>query len=232
MTITYSCICRGTTILVSHQIGSETYQDVVESMLPNIPTTNDAKTTYTSNNYAFHVLVDNGILFICAAEPSFGKQKPYTYLAEIKKRFQSGSLATRAVTARTNEFSREFEHVMAEQMEKCSKGQGGQMSVLQSQVDEVKGVMSQNIEKVLERGERLEDLIDKTDELQMNSMAFQKTSKKIAKKYWWKNTKMTLILVGVGLVVILIIIIIILYSTHVLPPNSGSDSKAVTTASP
>lgn len=40
------------------------------------------------------------------------------------------------------------------------------MSKLQTQVDEVKGIMTQNIEKVLERGERLEDLIASTDELQ------------------------------------------------------------------
>ena len=40
------------------------------------------------------------------------------------------------------------------------------MSRLQSQVDEVKGVMSQNIEKVMERGERLDDLMDKTEELE------------------------------------------------------------------
>ena len=40
------------------------------------------------------------------------------------------------------------------------------MSLLQSQVDEVKGVMTQNIEKVLERGDRLDDLMDKTEELE------------------------------------------------------------------
>ena len=40
------------------------------------------------------------------------------------------------------------------------------MSLLQFQVDEVKGVMTQNIEKVLERGDRLDDLMDKTEELE------------------------------------------------------------------
>ena len=39
------------------------------------------------------------------------------------------------------------------------------MTALQSQVHEVKGVMAQNIEKVIQRGERLDDLVDKTDEL-------------------------------------------------------------------
>ena len=37
-----------------------------------------------------------------------------------------------------------------------------QITTLQSQVEEVKGVMTQNIERVLERGQRLEELMDKT----------------------------------------------------------------------
>lgn len=45
---------------------------------------------------------------------------------------------------------------------------------LHSQVDEVKGVMVQNVESVLARGERLELLVDKTDALQMNAAQFQR----------------------------------------------------------
>lgn len=40
------------------------------------------------------------------------------------------------------------------------------MAAVQAQVDEVKGVMSQNIERVLQRGDKLEDLMDKTEELE------------------------------------------------------------------
>ncbi|ESO89037.1 hypothetical protein LOTGIDRAFT_228972 [Lottia gigantea] len=230
MTIEFSCICKGTTVIASHQSGYGGYQDVVNSMLPNIQSTSNGKTTYASDNHSFHVLVDNGILFICAAEPSFGKLKPFTYLAEVKKRFASSGLVVRASSAGPNELNRDFAHVLSDLMEKSARGQLGQMDVLQNQVDEVKGVMTQNIEKVIDRGERLEDLIDKTDELQAHSQAFQKTSKKISRKYWWKNTKMTIILVGVGLTLLTIVIIVILYSTGVLPPDSGSSSK--TTVAP
>jgi hypothetical protein len=40
------------------------------------------------------------------------------------------------------------------------------VSKLRSQVDEVKDVMTQNIERVLERGEKLDDLVDKTEDLE------------------------------------------------------------------
>ncbi len=50
--------------------------------------------------------------------------------------------------------------------DKFSRPDSDQMGQLQSQVDEVKGVMTQNIEKVMERGERLEDLIAQTNDLE------------------------------------------------------------------
>ena len=43
---------------------------------------------------------------------------------------------------------------------------GDHLTVLQSQVNEVKDVMTQNIEKVLERGENLDELMVKTTDLE------------------------------------------------------------------
>lgn len=40
------------------------------------------------------------------------------------------------------------------------------MKSLQSQVDGVKDIMTQNVERILARGERLDDLMDKSEGLQ------------------------------------------------------------------
>ena len=61
MTIIYSCIARGTTILCSHgnQGGiNANYEQAAESVLPSIPTRNDGKTTITANRS----LLDNTVL--------------------------------------------------------------------------------------------------------------------------------------------------------------------------
>jgi len=61
--------------------------------------------------------------------------------------------------------------VMSVFQERFSQEGGGgndQITTLQSQVEEVKGVMTQNIERVLERGQRLEELMDKTTDLEAN----------------------------------------------------------------
>lgn len=45
-------------------------------------------------------------------------------------------------------------------------GSAAKLDQVQSQVNEVKVILKDNISKVLERGERLDDLIGKTDDLQ------------------------------------------------------------------
>lgn len=217
--------------MCSSQTGHENFSDIIESMLPNLPGYSDGKRTYTSNNYDFHCLIENGLLYVCATDSGMKKEQPYGFLAEIKRRFQSSTLASRVNTSGPGDLDAEFDFVLSQQMQKFSQAGAGRSSALatvQAQVEEVKGVMSQNIERVLQRGDKLEDLMDKAEDLEAGAATFQKTSKKIRKRYWWRSTKMTIILVCVIFVLILVITLIALFSTGVLPPSSGGDDKKTT----
>ncbi|NWY05185.1 VAMP8 protein, partial [Nothoprocta ornata] len=85
---------------------------------------------------------------------------------------------------------------------------------LQSEVEGVKSIMTQNVERILARGENLDHLRNKTEDLEATSEHFKTTSQKVARKYWWKNLKLLLIL---GLVGAIILILIILLATGVIP---------------
>ena len=54
-------------------------------------------------------------------------------------------------------------------------------------MDDVKNVMVQNIEMVLERGEKLELLVDKTEQLQSSADTFKFTSNKLKNVMFWKT---------------------------------------------
>jgi len=56
--------------------------------------------------------------------------------------------------------------------------QSDAMSRLQNDLDETKIVLHNTIEAVLERGEKLDDLVDKSEALSMQSKAFYKTARK------------------------------------------------------
>ncbi|XP_075256750.1 vesicle-associated membrane protein 3-like [Convolutriloba macropyga] len=82
----------------------------------------------------------------------------------------------------------------------------------QAQVDEVVEIMSQNANKAWERGAKLDDLDNRAAALEQGSSQFATTSRKVNRKYYWKDKKMLAMLVGavilgVGLIVLLIYLI-------------------------
>jgi predicted P-loop ATPase/GTPase len=55
---------------------------------------------------------------------------------------------------------------------------------VQQQVNDVVGIMNQNIGKVMERGEKLNTIQNKTEELQQGAITFKKTSKEVKDKLY------------------------------------------------
>lgn len=65
--------------------------------------------------------------------------------------------------------------------------------------------MVQNIERVLERGEKIELLVDKTENLNAQAFRFKKQSTHLRRSMWWKNAKLVLMLLAlVGLAALLV----------------------------
>jgi uncharacterized protein HemX len=67
---------------------------------------------------------------------------------------------------------------------------------LDAEIAEVKTVMVQNIERVLERGEKIELLVDKTENLNAQAFRFKKQSTTLRRAMWWKNARLVLALSG------------------------------------
>jgi vesicle-associated membrane protein 7 len=55
--------------------------------------------------------------------------------------------------------------------------------------------MSQNIESLLERGERIDLLVDKTDRLGGNAHDFRVRSRNLRRQMWFKNVKLMALLI-------------------------------------
>nr|XP_020492055.1 vesicle-associated membrane protein 5-like isoform X1 [Labrus bergylta] len=82
----------------------------------------------------------------------------------------------------------------------------------QDDVEEVKGIMLDNMNKADERGDKLNDLEDRADELLEKSKHFEKTANQVKQKKRWENKKMKLVFIGVGVVAALIIIGLIIFA--------------------
>ena len=80
---------------------------------------------------------------------------------------------------------------------------------LRQDVDDVKGQMVHNIGKVMERGERLDDLNERTENLNSRAGEFQTVSTRLKRKLWWQNIKLWIILIFIILVILAVIIVAI-----------------------
>jgi len=69
---------------------------------------------------------------------------------------------------------------------------------IQKQLDEVKQITANNIDKVLERGERIEVLVDSSERLQHHSVQFHKRARNLKKTMCCKKIKLYIFIGCIG----------------------------------
>lgn len=67
--------------------------------------------------------------------------------------------------------------------------------------------MKKNLESVAQRGEHIDQLQDKSENLNQSAQGFRRGANRVRKQMWWKNMKMRIWII-VGIIVLLLIIII------------------------
>ncbi|PVV01666.1 hypothetical protein BB560_003906, partial [Smittium megazygosporum] len=77
---------------------------------------------------------------------------------------------------------------------------------VQREVDQVVGIMQQNINKVMEREERLDTLQTKTEELNEGARQFRRGATEVRKKMWWRDMKLKLIIAAIVIILIVVIV--------------------------
>uniref|UniRef100_A0A2C9M262 AP-3 complex subunit delta-1 n=1 Tax=Biomphalaria glabrata TaxID=6526 RepID=A0A2C9M262_BIOGL len=122
-------------------------------------------------SYLFHYITEDKIVYMCITDDDFERSKAFLFLNEIKRRFQA-QYGVRAQTALPYAMNSDFSRTMASQMRSVSEDRPDQVSKVQTQVDELKCIMVKNIDHLAERGEKLELLVDKTEDLSANVIIY------------------------------------------------------------
>ncbi|KAG9307254.1 hypothetical protein G9A89_017082 [Geosiphon pyriformis] len=196
MSLVYGLVARGPVILTEYTSSSGNFTQITQAILEKIPP-NNSKLTYVYDRYLFHYICEDGLTYMCMADDTFGRRIPFAFLQDIKERFLATYSKDRANTALPYGMN-EFSKVIAKQMEYFSTNPGAdKIKQVHGEIEQVKDVMVHNIERVLERGERIELLVDKTDNLNQQAFAFRKRSTALKRSMWWKNTKLMILLVFV-----------------------------------
>uniref|UniRef100_A0A8C4NKI8 Vesicle-associated membrane protein 7 n=1 Tax=Eptatretus burgeri TaxID=7764 RepID=A0A8C4NKI8_EPTBU len=200
MAILFAVVARGSTVLAKHSAYSGNFLEVVEQVLSRIPPEN-SKLTYSHNNYLFHYISQDRIVYLCITDDDFERSKAFAFLTEVERRFRT-TYGSRAQTALPYAMSSEFSSVLASQMRYHSD----KITQVQGQVDELKGIMVKNIDLIADRGEKLELLINKTESLVDSSVTFKRSSRNLARAMCLKNVKFIAVIVVVALIILYFIV--------------------------
>ncbi|KAJ4802310.1 Vesicle-associated membrane protein 727 [Rhynchospora pubera] len=224
----YSFVAKGTVVLAEHTSFSGNFSTVAIQCLQKLPP-NSNKFTYSCDGHTFNFLVDKGFVFLVVADEGLGRSVPFVFLERVKEDFvQRYGSAIGDEEGGTHPFAddvdedddlfedrfsiaysldREFGPRLKEHMQYCINHpeEMSKLSKLKAQITEVKGIMMDNIEKVLDRGEKIELLVDKTETLQFQADSFQRHGRQLRRKMWLQNLQFKLMVAGAIFVFILIV---------------------------
>jgi len=201
MPLIYSVVARGSTVLAEFATTTGTFSEITRRLLAKIPSSGPSKMSYLYDQYTFHYVIENSITFLCMADQGFGRGA-FIFLDDIKHRWEA-TYGDRGKTAPALGMNADFSRTLKTQMEyyNSNPAANDKLKQVKDNVDEIKGIMSQNIENLLERGDRIELLVDKTQHLENQSLQFRKSSNKLKWYMITKNIKLTIMLVCILILV-------------------------------
>jgi vesicle-associated membrane protein 7 len=174
------------------RVATGNFPTVTRVLLSKIPP-QDGKMTYVYDNYTFHYIVEGGICFLCMSDEPNKHRIPYAFLNDMKEQFTSRYGTDMPQTAIAFSLNEDFSKVISNRMDFYNSENADltidRIGVVKSQIEDVKDVMVQNIEKVLERGEKIELLVDKTDRLNQQAHRFEASSRNLRRSLWWKRMR-------------------------------------------
>ncbi|KAJ5873754.1 uncharacterized protein N7529_002184 [Penicillium soppii] len=215
----YSCIAHRSTILAEHSspgTSSTAASSLASIILPKITHDKPQKLTFTHERLFVHYISDSPteqagdgtstepsshapLSFIVVASAEQGRRIPFAYLLEMKRKFlltypptstEFGTLPAYGCAA----FNAELRSLLQTYN---TAPPADSLASARREIDSVRDIMTENIERVLERGERIDLLVDKTDRLGGSAHDFRMRSRGLRRKMWWKNTKLMIMMVVV-----------------------------------
>jgi len=181
-----------------------TFSNATSTILSKIPP-NDSKLSYQADDYLFHYIRQGPVTVLCMADEDLPRRVAFAFLNELLKRYTS-TYTLDDITSASPYSHSSFAPSIAKLMEQyTSNPPADPVKQAQQEIDGVKQIMVHNIDEIIRRGERLDLIIDKTDNMSTQARAFKKRSQVVRRKMYWKNMKL-IALTAVILVVILLVL--------------------------
>ncbi len=193
--IVYAAIVKGRSILVDKSLGKVS-MELIRTCIDRIPET-DGRNTFQKDDALVHYIVAGDLKVLCQASAEFGHRIPFSFLDDIRRQFIRAYLTigsdSSTIQAIPHHYQ-EFAPTVMDRMKAHGSKSEDKISKVQAQMDDVKNVMLDNVEKVITRGEKLDVLQDKAGLLKESATEFKKETVLLRRDMWLRNIKLAILI--------------------------------------
>ncbi|KAM0683134.1 SNAP receptor [Mitosporidium daphniae] len=141
----------------------------------------DPRSTFESGNFHFHVLVDQGIAYLCVCDRLLSKRQAFIFLESVADAFYK-AFGTQVEAAQRPYAFLSFQ-IELSKLRKAAKDSAdlntNPYDKLHEDLGAVHRVLTRNIKDVLQRGEQLNHLSDLSSSLSVESKKFSRQSQSL-----------------------------------------------------
>jgi len=157
----------------------------------------------------FHCAVYHGVIYLSVTDGAGLTSKAYQFLEEVRTEFCNNFTPSKIDNAKAYGMEKSFSqqlhnHVHNYNTNPFAGSQNGALVALTGKVEDMKLFMGDNISVLLKRGERVENLINKAEELEEQTRVFKKTAKGVRVEMNSQHSRLTARLYGIYTVFIFI----------------------------
>jgi len=194
--IIYTVVARGDSVLAEYASMAGNFPSITIDILKRLAkdSFNSRKASYSyDESYHFHIMIESGLIFLCMCDNIFAARRAFAYLVDIRNLFLS-------------EYQGRWEYAVAHEMDRFGKviesrsnyfskdANSDNLTALQMEIDITKNIVTENIEKIIERGEHIEMLVERTNALSNESFQFKNKSTELKSRLWFRNIKIWLLI--------------------------------------
>jgi len=212
MVLEYACVADASGIIVSES-QNPLIDEVVSVLLTKVDFYVDHKKSFAGHpktkGCTIQYVVDNELCFVSAASSDFPQRICFAFLEKLRSEYFSqfhGKGNTPALKA-----------FIVEQMDFFSNNPAAdKLSGLKVKVNEITNVMHENVEKLLVRGDVIEGIEGRTEDLRVKTSEFDKQAKRVRCAMCVEHCKAITCLVIVIVIILIIIIVVIAVLIYVI----------------
>lgn len=215
MSIIYTIVSKDPgTILCSFTEHQGNFELTCQKLLKKVK--ENSRGTFSYNEYMFHFLNTSDFTFLTFCEKGYDAKLAFDFLEKIKSLFFNKYSESELESAIAYSLDYSFKPILKEQMKSYNNSDNikAKIEQLKQSVVEQKNLIFEANDALMERGEKINIIVQKAEQLANDSNSFALAAKKVKKRERWKRIKWSIIITVSILVVAYVIAAIVCKGPH------------------